>query len=197
MGNQISFRGSDGTGKIVYWDGSVQQFDEPLTVAELMLEHPQQVVVEFHSAVNQKRPTPLPADKKLEMKKTYVMLPVKPGKPVGLSSEDSRRMILIVDSALHSNYLMRSSGFLPWFARLFHPGNASIGDAAMLKVENVEERYGFSELLQETIEGRPEYMSRQLSGKGWKPSLDTIKEKKVKRKMLRWLFLKSFSGSEI
>ena len=77
MGNQIA---RDATGKIVYWDGSVQEFDEPLTVAELMLEHPQQVVLDFHSAVKEKRPTPLPADEKLEMKKTYVMVPVKRGK---------------------------------------------------------------------------------------------------------------------
>ncbi|RDX88480.1 hypothetical protein CR513_29924, partial [Mucuna pruriens] len=174
MGNQL---GRDAAGKIVYWDGSVKEFDEEVTVAELMLEHPQQVVVEFDSAVKQKRPTPLPADEKLEMKKTYVMVPVKRGKPVGLSSEDSRRILLIVNSSLHSNnYFVSSSSFFPWLARLFHTeGEAS----AMLQKKEEVERYSFSEFLPEMIEGRPEYMSRQLSGKGWKPSLDTIKEKKV------------------
>ncbi|KAK7337510.1 hypothetical protein VNO77_18089 [Canavalia gladiata] len=188
MGNQISFGGSDGRGKIVYWDGSVEEFDKPLTVAEVMLEHPQHVVVELLSAVNQKRPIPLPADKKLEMKKTYVMLPLKPGKPVVLSSEDSRRILFIVNS-------MSSSGFLPWLARLFHTKNAAIGDLSMLKrkkeVESTQDRNGFSEFLPEMLEERAEYMSRQLSGKGWKPSLDTIKEKKVKTKMPHWLFFKS------
>ncbi|TKY61727.1 hypothetical protein E2542_SST11578 [Spatholobus suberectus] len=194
MGNQIA---RDATGKIVYWDGSVQKFDQPVTAAELMLEHPQQVVVEFHSAVNQKRPTPLPADEKLVMKKTYVMVPVRRGKPVGLSREDSRRMLLVVNSSLHSKFLVSSTGFLAWLARFFH----AEGEAAMLQrkeeVESTEERYDFSEFLPEMIEGRPEYMSRQLSGKGWKPSLDTIKEKKVKRKLSRWFFLKSFTGAEI
>ncbi|KAG4928646.1 hypothetical protein JHK85_055132 [Glycine max] len=192
MGNQIA---RDATGKIVYWDGSVQEFDEPLTVAELMLEHPQQVVLDFHSAVKEKRPTPLPADEKLEMKKTYVMVPVKRGKPVLLSSEDSRRILLIVNSSLHSKYFVSSSGFLPWLSRLFHSEGEVVSVLQRkeeVEVENTVERYGFSEFLPEMIEGsRPEYMSRQLSGKGWKPSLDTIKEKKVKTKLSRWLlFLK-------
>ncbi|CAJ1875741.1 unnamed protein product [Sphenostylis stenocarpa] len=196
MGNQIAR--DRGTGKIVYWDGSVQEFDEPVTVAELMMEHPQQVVLDFHSAVKQKRPTPLSADEKLEMKKTYVMVPVKRGKPVGLSREDSRRILFIVNSALHSRYFVSSSGFLPWLARLFH----NEGEVAVLlrKEEpvNTEERYDFSEFLPEMIEGRPEFLSRQLSGKGWKPSLDTIKEKKVNRKLSRWLFfLKSFTAAKI
>ncbi|KAK7284588.1 hypothetical protein RJT34_19337 [Clitoria ternatea] len=192
MGNQTSYA----TGKIVYWDGSVQEFDQPITVAELMLENPQQVVVDFHSAMNHKRPCPLPADQKLDMNKTYLMLPVKPGKPVGLSSEESGRIFLMLNSSLHSKFLM-CSGFLPWLARLFHRG-----EAPMLQrkesVENKEERYDFfPEILPEMIEGRPEFMSRQLSGKGWKPSLDTIKEKKVKRQISHWLFLKSFTGSPI
>ncbi|KAJ1412571.1 hypothetical protein SESBI_20299 [Sesbania bispinosa] len=203
MGNHISFHhGSDSTGKIVYWDGSVQEFDQPLTVAELMLEHPQQVVVEFDSAVNQKKPTPLPADKKLEMKKTYVMVPLKRGKPVGLSSEDCRRFLLIVNSSLHSKFLMSSvSGFVPWLVRIFktdqNTSNA-IGDAQIKEeMKDTEERYDFCEFLPEMMEERPEYLSRQLSGKGWKPSLDTIKEKKVKRKLFYWLFLKSFTGRKI
>ncbi|KAG5055916.1 hypothetical protein JHK85_008426 [Glycine max] len=181
MGNQIA---RDATGKIVYWNGSVQEFDEPLTVAELMLEHPQQVVLDFHSAVKEKRPTPLPADEKLEMKKTYVMVPVKRGKPVLLSSEDSRRILFTVNSSLHSNHFVSSSGFLPWLARLFHAKGevvAVLQRKEEVEKENTEERYGFSEFLPEMLEGSmPEYMSRQLSGKGWKPSLDTIKEKKTK-----------------
>lgn len=52
MGNQISLRPSDATCKIVFWDGSVRKFDQPVTVAELMLEHPQQVVVEFQEGVD-------------------------------------------------------------------------------------------------------------------------------------------------
>jgi len=197
MGNQIAR--DHGTGKIVYWDGSVREFHEPLTAAELMMEHPQQVVLDFHSAVKQKRPTPLPADEKLEMRKTYVMVPVKRGKPVGLSSEDSRRILFLVNSALHSKYFVSSSGFLPWLAGLFHTEREVAVLQKKEEVENVEEKYGFSEFLPEMVEGRPEYLSRQLSGKGWKPSLDTIKEKKkVNTKLSRWLlFLKTFTAVKI
>ncbi|KAL2345468.1 hypothetical protein Fmac_006753 [Flemingia macrophylla] len=186
MGNQIA------TGRIVYWDGSVRQFNHPLTAAELMLEHPQQVVLEFHSAVSQKRPSPLPADEKLQTKKTYVMVPLKPGKPVALSSQDCRRILLTVNS---SNYFVSSSGLLPWLARLFRGEG---GSGAVLRrteeVEKREERYGFCEFSPEMVQG----MSRQLSGKGWKPSLDTIAEqKKVKRKLSRWFFIKTFISRNI
>ncbi|XP_061338456.1 uncharacterized protein LOC133285263 [Gastrolobium bilobum] len=190
MGNQISLRPSDATGKIVFCDGSVHEFDKPLTVAELMLEHPQQVVVEFHSAVNQKRPNPLPADKKLEMNNIYMMLPIKRGKPVGLSSEETRRILLIVNSALHSKYLVCSSRFLPWLTRLCQ--TTAIVEAEPRVAQKKEEGNEFSEFLPEFLEGRPEYLSRQLSGKGWKPNLDTIKEKNIERKLTHWLFLKNF-----
>ncbi|KAE9598222.1 hypothetical protein Lal_00003909 [Lupinus albus] len=192
MGNHISFHPSKPTGKIVYYDGSVQEFDQPLTVAELMLEHPQQVVVEFHSTMNQKKPPiPLPADNNLEMKKIYLMLPLKQGKPVGL-----HHILFIVNSSLHSKYLMSSSGFLPWLARLCHNSRIIGDDNKVLKrkegIENREESCDFSEYLEEMVEGRPEYLSRQLSGKGWKPSLDTIKEKKIKKKLSHWFFHHKF-----
>jgi len=195
MGNQIAT--DHATAKIIYWDGSVQEFHQSLTVAELMMEHPQQVVLDFHSAVNQKRPTPLPADQKLEMKKTYVMVPVKQGKPVGLSTEDSRRILFIVNSALCSKFFVSSSGFLPWLAGLFR-SERGVAVLQEKEMENAEEKYGFCEFLPEMAEGRPEYLSRQLSGKGWKPSLDTIKEKKVNTKVSRWLlFLKTFTAAKI
>ncbi|OIW13416.1 hypothetical protein TanjilG_33065 [Lupinus angustifolius] len=190
MGNHISFRPSNATGKIVHYDGSVQQFNQPLTVAELMLEHPQQVVVEFHSTMNQNKPIPLPADKNLEMKKIYIMLPLKQGKPVGL-----HHILFIVNSSLNSKYLISSSGFLPWLARLCHNSTIFEDDKVLKRkerMENREERCDFSEYIEEMIEERPEYLSRQLSGKGWKPSLDTIKEKKMKKKLSHWFFSHKF-----
>ncbi|KAK7344388.1 hypothetical protein VNO77_13921 [Canavalia gladiata] len=195
MGNQISLRPSDSSGKIVLWDGSVHEFEEPLTVAEVMLEHPEQVVVEFNSAIKQKRPTPLPADKKLDMNKVYLMLPMKRGKPIGLSVEESRRILLMVNSALQSKYLVCSTKFLPWLTRLcqtttiVEPG---VAHRKQEETEKKEERCDFSEFLPELLQGRPEYLNRQVSGKGWKPSLDTIKEKNIDKKLSHWLFLKNF-----
>lgn len=198
MGNHISFHA---TTKIIYYDGSVQEFDQPITVAELMLDHPKHVVVEFHSAMNQKKPTPLPADKNLEMNKKYVMVPMKPGKPVGLSAEDCRRILSIVNSSLNTNnYLMSSQGFVPWLVRFLKKKKVEIGEVETSLQINEEERFNFCEFLPEMMEERAEYLnlSRQLSGKGWKPSLDTIKEKKVKkRKISGWLFLRSFIGAKI
>ncbi|KAK7269620.1 hypothetical protein RIF29_22353 [Crotalaria pallida] len=183
MGNHFSLFPSKFTGKIVLYDGSVQEFEQPLTVAELMLEHPQQVVVEFHLAMNQKRPTPLPADKKLEMNKVYMMLPMKRGKPVGLSGEESRRILMILNSALHN------SKYLPWFARLCHAPNNNVEEAKPIKGVHFHNQRKEVRFELELEAGRPEYLSRELSGKGWKPSLDTIKEKKIERKVTHWLFL--------
>ncbi|KAL4313121.1 hypothetical protein GQ457_01G054180 [Hibiscus cannabinus] len=199
MGNYVTSLAcpsSDTSGKVILWDGSVQEFSWPLTVAELMLEHPQQVVAEFQSAVNQKRPVPLPADHQLDVKKVYVMLPVKRGKPTTLSSEEARRVLSSANSVLRSKSVLQSSKFLPLFARIC-PANdvREMGQKIPLqKKENGDEVHGevrcLTEFLPETGEGRPEYLIRQYSGKGWKPSLDTIKEKMIERKIKvpHWLF---------
>ncbi|XWS46567.1 hypothetical protein CRYUN_Cryun14cG0078900 [Craigia yunnanensis] len=196
MGNYISTvtcRPSDTPGKVILWDGSVQEFCWPLTAAELMLEHPQQVVVEFHAAVNEKRPIPLPADQKLDMKKVYVMLPVKRGKPTTLSSEEARRVLLSANSVLRSKSLLSSSRFLPLFARICPTidiqeiGQRFPSQKKENGCERPEEVRCLTEFLPETVEGRPEYLNRQYPGKGWKPSLDTIKEK-VETKVPHWLF---------
>ncbi|KAG6647987.1 uncharacterized protein LOC122316319 [Carya illinoinensis] len=199
MGNYVTYRPSDATGKVILSDGTVHQFDKPLTVAELMLEHSQHVVVELHSAVNEKRPSPLPADKILETKKIYIMLPVKRGRrPAALSSEEVRRILLTANSVLWRSRpsVFSSPRFLPnLFARICHTG---LGDGQGVHVMHKKEISGLEqrtekisfvpEFLPEILDGRPEYMSRQLSGKGWKPGLNTIKEKKVKKKLLHWVF---------
>ncbi|OMO63989.1 hypothetical protein CCACVL1_22143 [Corchorus capsularis] len=200
MGNYISSitcrPTSDVAGKVVLWDGSVQEFNWPLTAAELMLEHPQQVVVELHAAVKEKRPIPLPADQKLDMRKVYVMVPVKRGKPTTLSSDEARRVLLSANSVLRSKSLLTSSKFLPLFSKIC-PANLEdiVGHKFPLpKKETVvcettndddhhqEVRCLMEFNLPESIEGRPEYLNRQYSGKGWKPTLDTIKEKKIEKK---------------
>ncbi|KAE8685184.1 hypothetical protein F3Y22_tig00111100pilonHSYRG00158 [Hibiscus syriacus] len=156
MGNYITTATclpSDTAGKVILWDGSVQEFSCPLEAAELMLEHPQQVVVEFNATINQKRPIPLPADHKLDVKKIYVMLPVRRGKPITLSSEEARRVL----------------------------SNGTGHKFPLQKKESADERpdgvRSSMELFPESSESRPEYLNMQYSGKGWKPSLDTINEK--------------------
>ncbi|KAH8489084.1 hypothetical protein H0E87_024649 [Populus deltoides] len=193
MGNCITYHNSSNSaGRVILSDGRVCEFDKPLTVAELMLEYPQQVVVEFHSYLTEKRPTPLPADKKLEMK-LYLMLPMKPGKPASLSSEEARRVLLSANSVLRSRSSLSSSRFLPLFAMMCPSGVGEEQKLVMRKKEcYVEEKPAtekYDSELTEIFESRPEYLSRQLSGKGtWKPSLGTINEKRVEKKIPRWLF---------
>lgn len=189
MGNQISFGATDKKGKIVHWDGSVEEFERPVMVAELMVEHPQQVVVELHSAMNQSRPVPLAADKKLERNNIYVMLPLRRGKPVRLNSEESRRLLLMVDSALRSKSLLFSTRFLSRVARVCR--GRSVGEGVVKKdqeKEKIGERHVCCEILSDITESTPEYLSRQFSGKEWKPSLDTIDEKKNQKRLSGCLF---------
>ncbi|KAJ4838657.1 hypothetical protein Tsubulata_004251 [Turnera subulata] len=197
MGNSIAHQSSsEAAGKVVLSDGTVFKFDKPLTVAELMLEYPQQVVVEFHPGLSEKRPTPLPADKRLEVKKMYLMLPMKRGKPAALTSEEARHVILTANSVLRSRSLLSSSKFLPLFAKMCSAVTGEEQKRFVSKKKELEEvrpqeRPCASEFLQEIFETtRPEYLSRQLSGKGWKPNLDTITEKKVEKKVSHWLFVK-------
>lgn len=51
--------------------------------SELMLEHPQQVVVEFKSGSDKKhRSAPLPADRVLDTKIVYLMVSMRQGRPM-------------------------------------------------------------------------------------------------------------------
>lgn len=126
----------------------------------------------------------------LLMYKVYMMLPIRGGKPVSLSSEEIRRVLLCANSALRSrSLLLSSSKVLPWLAR----ARSTTTRAVRVDVKKEDSTTIGEEMRWETemamaTEGRPEYLSRQLSGKAWKPSLDTIKEKKFEKKLSHWLF---------
>lgn len=197
MGNSMSHKQFHGTGKVILSDGSVHEFND-LTVAELMLEHPQQVVVEFRAAASEKRPTPLAADMKLDKKKVYLMLPMKRGKPLSLSSEEIRGLVSSATSLVRS----RSSKLLPLFGRICPAGDAhgfvlpknkEYGIGRTSESEVMSSSYVPAESfldMEESLDTRPEFLTRQLSGKGtWKPNLDTIKEKKVENKLSHWYLM--------
>lgn len=198
---------STATGKVILFDGSVHEFDTPITVAELMLEHPQQVVAEFEPAVSKRRVTPLPADKKLEVKQTYLMLPIKPGKQPRLTAEETKRFLLTLNSATRSRSLLLLPKFDSCFAKALCACTAVEGgrgktksgigknkvDTYISEGHRCNTRRQSNTLLElpETSEVRPAYLHKQLSWDGWKPSLETIEEATggVERKMSRWLSL--------
>ncbi|GAB4830564.1 hypothetical protein Ancab_020329 [Ancistrocladus abbreviatus] len=204
MGNNISLRSSELTGKVILPDGRIHEFQNTLTVAELMLEYPQQAVIELNkSSLSAKRQTPLPADEKLEVKKIYLMVPMRRGKTLALSSEEAHRILLRVSSILRSRSVVASSKCLPLFGRICPAGGEDdlrfmaakrekmvIGERLLGELE--EEKKGELDPF-EGLHERPEYLSRQLSGRGWKPSLDTINEKKASH----WLLLARKFGSKI
>ncbi|KAF8401352.1 hypothetical protein HHK36_012286 [Tetracentron sinense] len=187
MGNYFSHRSSDTTGKVIFLDGMVHEFDKPLTVAELMLENQQQVVVEFKSLVTGAKVTPLPADKKLDMEKVYLMLPMKRGKVAAFSANEVHQILLRAKSILKSGSLLSSSRILPLLYRIC-PAAIRAGREHILhrqdSLTNKPEKSNWPDVFDE----RPEYLSRQFSGKGWKPALDTIKEKGIEKKVPHWLY---------
>ncbi|XP_043721618.1 uncharacterized protein LOC122669050 [Telopea speciosissima] len=195
MGNYIPRRASYNTGKVkvILCDGKVHEFDQPLAVAELMLENPQQVVVEFQSLMaGNWRPVPLPADKKLETYKIYLMLPMKGGKAAALSAEDARHILSKAKLLLRSQSFLSPARILPLLARICPSGIGMEGDVVVSHGQDCSqlekpEVYKLETLL-EAFEERPEFLSRQFSGKGWKPTLDTIKEKAIEKKAPHWLF---------
>ncbi|KAK9747626.1 hypothetical protein RND81_02G004100 [Saponaria officinalis] len=183
MGNQVS-NGSQLTGKVILQDGSIQEFDKSTTVAELMLEHPQQVVVELNYS-SRGKPTPLPADDKLDPNRFYLMVPLRRGKPTYLSSKEAHEILLRANTMLRSKALVSTSKFLPFFAKICPATSTddlySKGMSPKKRVFDHEEKEK-EELLEDIIE-RPDYLSRQVSGKNsWKPSLNTIEEKRNEMK---------------
>ncbi|XP_031486380.1 uncharacterized protein LOC116254887 [Nymphaea colorata] len=185
MGNSIASRfAGTGTGKVVFSDGTILEFDKPMAVAELMMEYPQQFVVEFQSVSAGKRLTPLPADKELEMSKVYYMMPMKRGR-VTCSAEDANRI------QTKTRFVSRS-GPLPGKAA-HRPRVAVAGRGCRIEGKKEEDvalkrRHDWDELVSDSLSGLPEFVSRQFSGKAWKPTLDTIAESRAEKKRRHWLF---------
>ncbi|URE04976.1 hypothetical protein MUK42_19951 [Musa troglodytarum] len=164
MGNLLSCQAPDSCGgKVVLSDGTVHEFDCPTSVAELMLEHPRQFVVDVRSlsAANSKA-APLPADYMLEPDKVYVMLPVARGKAARLSADDARRAQAL---ASRSRLKQRSASAAPFLSVL------------SARTEAPAEEKG----------KKAAAFLRQFSSKRWAPTLGTIVEKSMEKKVPHWL----------
>ncbi|ERN16757.1 hypothetical protein AMTR_s00057p00042470 [Amborella trichopoda] len=191
MGNYISLGSSSGlAGKIVFPDGTLQRLETPVTIAELMLENPNHFVIELGPDVSQNRLVPLPADHKATPNKAYLVLPMRRGNKA-LTPEEARRIPMKEKSSFRYHPL--SSFFATYSSRKVLPLLAAMCHVDAFKEEvsmkrTKSEKYKLPELLPEIGAERPEFVSRQFSGKGWKPALDTIVETRVEKKVRHWLF---------
>ncbi|KAG1371337.1 hypothetical protein COCNU_16G004310 [Cocos nucifera] len=155
-----------------------------------MLEYPRQFVVDMQSiSASATKVTPLPADHTLDPDKSYLMLPMTSRK---VSADEARRILSLARSVLRSRSL-------PFWAKNLSlvPGICVAGvdetekevlggrkDDGLMESEEV----GGVEWSPEVFGAGPEFLRRQFSSKGWKPSLRTIEEQALERKVAHWLF---------
>ncbi|CAA6669150.1 unnamed protein product [Spirodela intermedia] len=164
-------------GKIILADGKVERAAPSTTVGELMLEHAQQFVVDFQSLLTGGKATALPADRQLS-----------PHGSPALSSAEAREELSRVRSILKSSSSsFSSSSILCWF--VLSSGKSAIRPAAAGELASkVPSGTLKSPDIPPVFAGEsPEFLARQVSCKGWKPSLYTIEERKLKKDP-HWLF---------
>lgn len=208
MGNLVSgaAAASGGGGKLVMADGSVRALSEPVSVAELMMDHPRHFVVDarvlkklghhnhHHHQQQQQQQSgakvaPLPADHVLGAGGLYVLLPATRGK---VSAEEARRAL----SAARSRSLRGLRRQLSSSKKSQQAEAAAAQDQESAQQEATAESSPEDEDDAEAAartdgfeEHRPAFLSRELSGKGWKPSLRTIEERDLPKKTPpNWLF---------
>ncbi|CAA7398373.1 unnamed protein product [Spirodela intermedia] len=172
MGNSLPRRATGGaaTCRVILADCTVVAMEEGATVAELMLEHPQQFVVELRSFLAGNRAAPLPADQQLEVGKVYLMLPMKSGKAPVSSAGEARRILSKKRSG-------RRSHGTPAGAPPEEEKKAAAGPPEL----------PFSELGDSpALTGRQHHSARFT--RAWRPSLHTIEERAAGRKLPHWLF---------
>ncbi|GJN08099.1 hypothetical protein PR202_ga25988 [Eleusine coracana subsp. coracana] len=196
MGNLVSSAavGASGVGKVVMADGSVRALSEPVSVAELMMDHPRHFVVDARALKEQQhqhnkggKVVPLPADHVLGAGGVYVLLPATRGK---VSAEEARRALTAARS------LARSRSMPGGLRRKLSSSSSRKGRGADMAVQHVaapavaeeEEEEQEAARVDGFEEHRPEFLSRELSSRGWKPSLNTIEERAAPKKVPHWLF---------
>jgi hypothetical protein len=196
MGNLVSASAGAGAasgGKVVMADGSVRALSEPVSVAELMMDHPRHFVVDARVLQQRKggpgggasKVAPLPADHVLGAGGVYVLLPATRGK---VSADEARR-VLTASRSLARSRSMPGGLMRKMSSRKSRDADGSSkreAATAMAEMERSEEAVpmetdGFEE-------HRPEFLSREMSCRGWKPSLNTIEERVMPKKVSHWLF---------
>ncbi|CAL4930619.1 unnamed protein product [Urochloa decumbens] len=202
MGNLISAgaaaAAASGGGKVVMADGSVRALSEPVSVAELMMDHPRHFVVDARvlkemGRREQRQPqqqgggggakvAPLPADHVLGAGGVYVLLPATRGK---VSADEARRALSAARSLARSRSM---PGLRRKLSSKKGREEAAADEPAPTRREAAAAEDAEAERPDVFEEHRPEFLSRELSSRGWKPSLGTIEERVALKKTPHWLF---------
>ncbi|KAF7054144.1 hypothetical protein CFC21_061881 [Triticum aestivum] len=193
MGNLISAGAAAGASgrKVVMADGSVRALSEPVSVAELMMDHPRHFVVDARLLQQRKgaggacKVAPLPADHVLGAGGVYVLLPATRGK---VSAEEARRVLTASRSLARSRSMpggLRRKLSSRKSREADDADRSAKNEAAVAEMERREETAATADGFDEH---RPEFLSRELSCRGWKPSLNTIEERVIPKKVSHWLF---------
>jgi len=180
MGNLVSSgagaaAASGGGGKVVMADGSVRALSEPVSVAELMMDHPRHFVVDARVLKERGRReqqqggggggakvAPLPADHVLGAGGVYVLLPATRGKVL---AEEARRAL----SAARSLARSRS---MPGLRRKLSSkkGREEAASDVSAQREATTDPPEEAEAVAARPDGfedhRPEFLSRELSSRG-------------------------------
>ena len=177
MGNLVSSvagAAAASGGKVVMADGSVRALSEPVSVAELMMDHPRHFVVDARVLKEQGRReqqqgggsgvkvAPLPADHVLGAGGVYVLLPATRGK---VSAEEARRAL----SAARSLARSRS---MPGLRRKLSSKKGREEAASDVSAQREattnppEEAEAVAARPDGFEEHRPEFLSRELSSRG-------------------------------
>jgi hypothetical protein len=209
MGNLVSgAKAVRGGGKVVMADGSVRALSEPVSVAELMMDHPRHFVVDarvlkelgrrrehhhHHQQGGGAKVAPLPADHVLGAGGVYVLLPATRGK---VSADEARRALSAARSLARSRSMPGLRRKLSSSSKKGRRAEAAVAEeepaqreATAESPEDEDEDEAEAAARPGGFEGhRPEFLSRELSSRGWKPSLRTIEERVLPKKTPHWLF---------
>lgn len=169
MGNCVSCTpiGKQRAMRVIFPNGEIRQFDNPITAAEVMLETPNFFLVNSKSLRTGKRFSALNADEDLKFANLYIMFPMKRVSSI-ITEADLGSVILTIKSSSKSSQRVENVKMLPEVERSTELVAAPPSDPK--PVVTLDEVEGW--LL-------PEFKGRLLMSRSKKPLLETIVEEPV------------------
>jgi hypothetical protein len=147
--------------RVILPGGEIRQFRQPVKAAELMLEYPNNFLVNSQSLSIGRRFSPLSADDDLEFGNLYVMIPM-------------RRVNSVVTAADVAVFLMAANSATK---RISGGGSMKVSPEAEASRADDSSESGRPRLSLEEV--APEYKYRLAACRSKRPGLDTIVEEPV------------------